>query len=191
MFFFYDVKWATLWRKLPCARWINFYLCNSICHQLSFPSSITVHGKVLSHMWSRLSETLATQWRSVFCVWSTAVPFTNQIYHHHVINKLLKRALSANNAQCNHKWELWTVNCELEYLNFGYWRWKPPTTLDSDLLRKDSWVHGEYNWSVASISQHHGHESSKTNGITETRRGHWIWSLRSYCKSYIAKLYNA
>ena len=53
------------------------------------------------------------------------------------------------------------MNCELEHLNFGYWRWKPLTPLDSDLLRKDSWVHGEYNWSVASISQHHGHESSK------------------------------
>ena len=53
------------------------------------------------------------------------------------------------------------MNCELEYLNFGYWYWKPLSTLDSDLLRKDSWVHGEYNWSVASISQHHGHESNK------------------------------
>ena len=53
------------------------------------------------------------------------------------------------------------VSCELEYLKFGYWCWKPLSTLDWDLLRKESWVHGENYSSVVSISQHHGHESNK------------------------------
>jgi len=53
------------------------------------------------------------------------------------------------------------VDCELEYLKCGYWSWKPLSTLDSDLLGKESWVHGENYWSVVSISKHHGHDSNK------------------------------
>ena len=68
---------------------------------------------------------------------------------------MLKRALNANNAQFNHKWELRTWIFEIWLLAL-----KATFNIRFRFIGEGI-LDGENYWSVVSISKHHGHESNK------------------------------